>query len=55
MNDEDNKDLVDKSVYQKTVNECKTLRLLFQTIVDRNVSLLSQKEFDSARKIPNNS
>ena len=52
MSADGKKDLFDKSVYQKIVNKCKKLQLLFQDIVKSNMPVMSKKSFDCARKYP---
>ena len=40
-----------KYFYKKSANECKCLRKLFQEVINRNMSVVLQDEFNYARKI----
>ena len=40
---------VEKRNYEKTVSECKKLRSLIKELVWRNITILSQQEYDNVR------
>ena len=50
MDDEKVKVLVKKSVHEITVSECKQLCFLIHIVVGRNITVLSQTEYDNIRK-----